>query len=327
MSWQPLVSIVTPSYNQADFLGVAIQSVLNQDYPHLEYGIMDGGSTDDSLDVIREYQNQLSWWVSEKDKGQSHAINKGISRTKGEIIAWLNSDDLYLPDAISSAVSSMEKYGADLVFGNAIIINQAGQPLNDLIFNDWDIQDFLRFRVICQPAVVMKRKVWEAVSGLDTSLHYLMDHHLWIKVASKFSVKHIPSFWAASRFHAQAKNVAQAADFSNDIYNLLKWIKTDLTLSEYYFADKNRIRGGAYRLSGRYLLDGGYPIKALKDYSRGLWYWPAYTLKHWRRILFVLFSMLTSIESSDLQKSPLKEFNPAWGDLYNWPGINMGEVK
>jgi glycosyltransferase involved in cell wall biosynthesis len=327
MSGKPLVSIVTPSYNQADFLGIAIQSVLQQDYPNLEYGIMDGGSTDRSLDVIKKYQDELSWWVSEPDQGQSHAINKGISRAKGEIVAWLNSDDLYLPGAISAAVRSLERYDADLVFGNAIIINEKGMPLNDLVFDYWDIKDFLRFRVICQPAVVMKKYVWEEVSGLDTDLHFLMDHHLWIKIASKFSVKYIPSFWAASRFHTDAKNVALAADFSKDIKKLLNWIRDDNLLSGYFDQDKNRILGGAYRLSGRYLLDGGYPKKSLQDYLRGLLYWPSYTIKHWRRILFALVSILTSIKSSEIQKSALRKYNESWGDLTTWPGIDLSEVR
>ena len=325
MSWQPLVSIVTPSYNQVNYLGTTIQSVLGQDYPKIEYGVVDGGSNDGSVDLIKKYEKQVSWWVSEPDQGQSHAINKGITRSKGEVVGWLNSDDIYLPNAISQAIEYMERYQVDLVFGNAIIIDETGNPLGDLKFGDWGLEDFLRFRVICQPAVYMKRHVWDEVSGLDNDLHYMLDHQLWIKISSSFSVKFIPSYWAASRYHKLAKNVALAAGFSEDILRLLDWIKNDQTLRPFYNLDKNRIRGGAYRLSGRYLLDGDFPLKAFIDYCRAIRYWPAFALKHWRRILFSLVSMITPLKINQVSKLPLRSVPEEWGNLTNWPGINLFE--
>ncbi len=194
-------------------------------------------------------------------------------------LRWLNSDDIYLPNAVSQAIDCMERYQVDLVFGNAIIIDETGNPLGDLRFEDWGLEDFLRFRVICQPAVFMKRHVWDEVSGLDNDFHYMLDHQLWIKISHLFSVKFIPSFWAASRYHKQAKNVAQAAGFSEDILELLDWIKKDQALSKFYDQDQDHIRGGAYRLSGRYLLDGDFPFKALIDYCRAIRYWPVLCIK------------------------------------------------
>jgi glycosyltransferase involved in cell wall biosynthesis len=327
MSWQPVVSIVTPSYNQANFLESTIRSVLRQDYPNMEFGIVDGGSEDASLEIIKKYEDQLSWWISEPDQGQSHAINKGIARTKGEVVAWLNSDDLYLPDAINNAVDFLERYNVDLVFGNAIIIDERGYPLNNLVFGDWGLEEFLRFRVICQPAVFMKRHVWDEVFGLNTDLHYMLDHQLWIKVSSKYSVKYIPSYWAASRYHKQAKNVALASGFAEDISQLLNWIKSDVVLAPNYLRDKNRIRGGAYRLRGRYLLDGDYPLKSFMNYCRAFWFWPTYTLIHWRRILFSFVSMITPLKSSMVRKLPQQEIKDEWGDLTSWPGINLNMEK
>jgi hypothetical protein len=139
-------------------------------------------------------------------------------------------------------------------------------------------------------------------------------------------VKHIPSFWAASRFHTDAKNVALAAEFSKDIKKILNWISSDKVLSEYFDQDKNRIKGGAYRLSGRYLLDGGYPLQALQDYSRGMLFWPSYTIKHWQRILFALVSAVTSLKISELRKTPRSNVNVDWGNLIDWPGIDLSEV-
>ncbi len=319
----PLVSIITPSYNQADFLEFTIQSVLKQEYLNLEYGIVDGVSTDGSLDILKKYDPNLSWWISEPDQGQAQAINKGITRTSGNIIAWINSDDIYLPNAIMQAVTAIEEYDVDLVYGDAITIDEAGYPLNELMFSDWDLQDLLRFRVICQPAVFMKRAVWEEVQGLSSDLHYMLDHQLWIKIASRFQVKHIPSFWAASRSHGQAKNVAFAAGFSAEILQLLTWIETDANLAALFEEDQNRIKGGAYRLSARYLLDGDFPAEAFKQYCRAIRFWPSYALNHWRRMIFALVSIATRIRISSFQRQtgiPHLSDNKRLGD---WPGLNF----
>ena len=318
----PLVSIITPSYNQADFLEYTIQSVLKQDYLNLEYGIVDGDSTDGSQDILKKYDPHLSWWISEPDQGQAQAINKGMARTSGNIIAWINSDDIYLPNAIKQAVKAIEEHEVDLVFGDAVTIDEAGYPLNELMFSNWDLADLLRFRVICQPAVFMKRAVWEEVQGLSSDLHYMLDHQLWIKIASRFQVKHIPSFWAASRHHGQAKNVAFAAGFSAEILQLLTWIETEATLGA-LFEEENRIKGGAYRLSARYLLDGDFPAKAFKHYCQAIRFWPSYALNHWRRMIFALISIATGIRISRFQR---QSGSPQLADkemLKDWPGLNF----
>ncbi len=319
----PLVSIITPSYNQADFLEYTIQSVLKQDYLNLEYGIVDGGSADGSLDILKKYDPHLSWWISEPDQGQAQAINKGIARTSGNIIAWINSDDIYLPNAIKQAVKAIEEHEVDLVFGDAVTIDEAGYPLNELMFSDWDLSDLLRFRVICQPAVFMKREVWEEVQGLNSDLHYMLDHQLWIKIASRFRVKHIPSFWAASRSHGQAKNVAFAAGFSDEILQLLTWIETDPKLAALFEEDQNRIKGGAYRLSARYLLDGDFPAKAFKQYCQAIRFWPSYALNHWRRMIFALISIATGIRISSFQRQTGSPHLSDKKRLRDWPGLNF----
>ena len=131
----PLVSILTPSYNQGRFLEQTIQSVLSQDFPDMEYIIVDGGSTDDSVEIIKRYANRLAWWVSETDQGQTDAINKGFAHASGEIFAWLNSDDTYQPGAITQAVESLLAHPeASLVYGDANLIDEHGRLMGRFTF-------------------------------------------------------------------------------------------------------------------------------------------------------------------------------------------------
>ncbi len=124
----PRVSIITPSYNQGRFLEASILSVLEQDYPNLEYIIVDGGSKDESVEIIKKYQDRFAWWVSEKDKGHADALNKGFSHATGEILAWLNSDDIYFPGAVSDAVSVlMEQPNVGMVYGDADLIDDSAR--------------------------------------------------------------------------------------------------------------------------------------------------------------------------------------------------------
>jgi glycosyltransferase involved in cell wall biosynthesis len=328
MNELPLISIITPSYNQADFLEATILSVLKQDYPHLEYGVVDGGSTDASLEIIKRYADQIDWWVSESDRGQGDAINKGMKRAKGDIVAWLNSDDVYLPDAIFKAVEVFQNHDPGLVYGDAITIDPRGVPLNFLRFGDWDLTDLLRFRVICQPAVFMKRQVWEAVGGLDTAFHCMLDHHLWIRVAEQYNIHHMPDTLAASRYHPQAKNVAIAEEFSKEIYRVIEWVRNHPTLRDRFQKDQRRILGGAYRLSARYLLDGDLPKQAFIDYVRALWKWPSYGLEHWHRILFAAFSFLSGISAGDLRRKQKLLHIPNAEEWQHWPGLSLSsEMK
>src|SRR5512142_3420630 len=130
LSTNPRVSIITPSYNQAQFLEASIQSVLQQDYPNIEYIVADGGSKDNSVEIIKKYQDHLAWWVSEKDKGHADALNKGFSHATGEILAWLNSDDVYYPDAVAEAVAVLQQHPeVGMVYGDADLIDNAGAAI------------------------------------------------------------------------------------------------------------------------------------------------------------------------------------------------------
>ena len=185
MSTTPLVSIITPSYNQAAFLEKTICSVLEQDYPAIEYMVVDGASKDASIEIIKKYENRLTWWVSEKDSGQAEAINKGLARAKGEYVAWLNSDDYLMPGAVSAAVEALRQNpDASFVYGNVRVVTLDGKVLNTLTYKDWTLVDLMTFHIIGQPAVFMRRSALEKTGFLDQSLNFLLDHQLWIRLAS-----------------------------------------------------------------------------------------------------------------------------------------------
>ena len=178
------VSIITPSYNQAAFLEQTIRSVLDQGYSDLEYLLVDGASTDGSLEIIQKYSKQLTWWVSEPDSGQAEAINKGLSSVSGDIVAWLNSDDILLPGAIKQAVSIFTQFPeTGLIYGDVLAIDARGTTTNRLTYSDMSLSDLAAFQMIGQPSVFMRRSVLEKAGYLDVSFHFLLDHHLWLRMA------------------------------------------------------------------------------------------------------------------------------------------------
>jgi len=271
-SHPPLVSIITPSFNQAAYLEETIKSVLAQDYSHLEYILVDGGSTDGSMDVIRQYTGRLAWWVSEKDSGQAEAINKGLARATGEIIAWLNSDDTYLPGAVSAAVRAFQDHpDAVLVYGNMLAVDENGETTNLLQYKQLNLEDLLCFQIIGQPAVFFRRDALERAGHLDPTYHFLLDHHLWLRIALQGHILHVDETWAAARYHTEAKNRARAAEFGQEAFRILDWAQHNQPeLASVLAQVESRARASAHRVDARYLLDGGQPWAALKAWIRAL---------------------------------------------------------
>ncbi len=231
---QPLISVITPSYNQAQFLEKTIQSVLSQDYPAIEYIIIDGGSNDGSQDIIKKYEQKLSFWLSEKDKGQADAVNKGLAMATGKYIGWLNSDDLYLPGTISRAVELLEAFpDAGFVFGDVQSIDENGKITNIMHYGDWKLEDLIQFHIIGQPGVFMRKEILENCGGLDLSYHFLLDHHLWLRMGLDASMVYSSQIWSAARFHAGAKNISQAASFGEEAYRLVNWIEREPRFHEF----------------------------------------------------------------------------------------------
>ncbi len=200
----PLVSIITPSFNQAQYLEATIQSVLGQDYPRIEYIIVDGGSTDGSVDVIKKYEGRLAGWVSEQDKGQTDAINKGFNRANGGILAWLNSDDTYNPGAVSAAVKFlMDNPEIAMVYADCDFINEQGGVIGK--FNSAQT-DHHRLREgyvhIPQQTMFFRAKYWKELGPLDPSFYFAMDYDLWTRISSRAPIKYLRGqTWANFRIH------------------------------------------------------------------------------------------------------------------------------
>ncbi|MCP4535634.1 MAG: glycosyltransferase [Chloroflexi bacterium] len=206
----PWVSIVTPSYNQGQFLEETIRSVLLQGYPNLEYMVMDGGSTDESIAIIRKYEPWLDDWVSEKDRGQCHAINKGWKQATGEILAYLNSDDPYLPDAIRRAVEALAANpGCDMVYSDGLWIDEKSEPLKIQRCEALDARKLLTGKhktSIPQPTAFIRQFALDDIGYMDEELHMGMDYDLWFKLALRYSLYYLPGPpLAGLRFHADQK--------------------------------------------------------------------------------------------------------------------------
>jgi glycosyltransferase involved in cell wall biosynthesis len=206
----PRVSIVTPSYNQSAFLEETICSVLNQEYPDLEYIIIDGGSTDGSLEIIKRYSHRLAGWISEKDRGQTDAINKGFARATGQIFAWLNSDDTYQPGAIAEAVNYFESHPeAGMVYGDANLIDEEGNVIGRFPARQTDYRRLMQGYVhVPQQAAFFRGDLWRQVGPLDPTFYFAMDYDLWVRLSRVSRLDYYPSIWANFRMHGSAKSIA-----------------------------------------------------------------------------------------------------------------------
>lgn len=197
----PKISIVTPSYNQGQFLEKTIRSVLLQNYPNLEYIIIDGGSTDCSIDVIKKYYHHLAYWVSEPDTGQSNAINKGFARATGELYGWLNSDDYYMPNSLYHIALAYEvNPNAGALIGVSQYVTENGKP--EFIKPTYEVNVSSLYKWLdlyfIQPSCFFTKIAWDDCGSLDEKLHIAMDLDLWFRIAQKYSFVTLPNYLLSS---------------------------------------------------------------------------------------------------------------------------------
>jgi glycosyltransferase involved in cell wall biosynthesis len=220
----PRITVVTPSFNQARYLERTIKSVLDQGYPNLEYMIVDGGSTDGSVDIIRKYESQLSWWVSEKDRGQAHAINKGLQRATGEWLAWQNSDDIYYAQTFNHLVSIVKKNPqADLITADVNLINEFDVPFRELRYPKPSYSGLVaEGMVLTNQAAFWRRDLQQKVGYINESYVCSFDYDWFLRLMQhSFQVCHVRKVWGGYRFHLATKTTQQAAVFIKEMQQIL----------------------------------------------------------------------------------------------------------
>ena len=265
----PRITIVTPSFNQARYLEESINSVLEQNYPNLEYMVIDGGSTDGSVDVIRKYQHRLSYWVSERDGGQTHALNKGFSRATGEILAYLNSDDYYLPGALASVANYLRVHpDVALVHGRCRVVDVAGTKIGerfgaitryDEILDLWDV--WWKGRNFVQPEVFWTKSIADRVGPFREELFWVMDYEYWARILrAGGKVGSLDTELASFRMQPNQKST-QSSRVADELLRVVRpWIwEKETTLSWRQRLD----------LKGKWLFDAQFRREANQSLERG----------------------------------------------------------
>jgi glycosyltransferase involved in cell wall biosynthesis len=221
-SAQPVVSIVTPTYNMGRFLPETIESVLSQDYPNIEYLVMDAGSNDGTVELLKSYGDRVRW-VSEPDKGQSDGVNKGYRRLHGEIFTFLNADDTYLPGSVSAAVQAFIKEPQmAVVYGDAWYTDEIGRIIRRYPVDPYDYNRLGTLCHICQPAAFIRADVFGEVGMLDTDLHLTLDYDLWLRISEKYEMRKIDQPLANSRMWTNNKTLSSRRTTFEEVIQILK---------------------------------------------------------------------------------------------------------
>jgi glycosyltransferase involved in cell wall biosynthesis len=287
MNEKPLVSIVTPSFNQGSFLEETISSVLAQTYQPIEYIVIDGGSTDDSVEIIQKYADRLAYWVSEPDRGQSHAINKGLQRSTGAVIGWLNSDDTLMPGTVARVVDAMEQ-DPMVVHGSVRLIDAdsktIARPKLAKRNQEFGIETIVGEGLVNQPGSFWNRAIMERVGYLNEDLNYIMDFELWVRMAlggARFLRLGDPPL-ATYRLTSDTKTVGSLYKVGLEKLAVLDWLMSDAELAAKIGLSSDELESQAKRarslaslkVARGYAHLPGRRTEALRWLARAAWLWP-----------------------------------------------------
>lgn len=277
----PKISIITPSYNQGQFIEETIRSILLQNYPNLEHIVIDGGSSDQTVEVIKKYEPWLTFWVSEKDKGQTHAINKGIQKITGDIYTWINSDDTCLPGALKAAADYLIKHpDTGAIFADSIFTEADGKILSQTRpVPPFDFKNFVANcqNPISQPSSFVRREVIEKTGGLDPFFYYFMDWDFWLRAGLFYKIDHLEEVWSTYRLHADSKTVSQSRTAAPELEYMYKKFFSRNDLPPEIRRIEKKAMMNMYFTSGSYSLTGNdrrfaarMARKAISQYPLGL---------------------------------------------------------
>jgi glycosyltransferase involved in cell wall biosynthesis len=278
---QPLVSIVTPTFNQADFLRDTLESVLAQDYPNIEYLVIDDGSTDATPEILAEYTGRVEW-ESQANMGQTPTINKGWERSRGQIITWLNSDDTYLPGAVAKAVDYFHKHPEiDIVYGDTLLTEADGTEIERLKPPVFNYDEFVAtcHNPIPQPSAFIRRSVMEDVGLLDPSYYYFMDWDFWLRAGMDHSIAYFPELISTYRLHEASKTVAQAVKAAPELEYMYRKFFARPNLQKGIRRLENEAMVNMFFTSGGYYLQGGSRKAAIRMAIRALQFRPGAMLR------------------------------------------------
>ena len=271
----PLVSIITPSYNQGHFIEETILSVIGQDYPCLEHIVIDGGSTDGTLDILRKYDGRIKW-ISEPDEGQANAINKGFQRAGGDILGWINSDDVYTEGAIKAVVGFLADHpDVTMVHGDCALIDSKGRVKSIRKTANFGLDKLLGIVTIAQPTVFFRREVLGLIGLLDESLSFVLDWEYWVRMGIYgLKMKHVPRVQASFREHDDSKTLSYKNLFYHERFIVLNRLFSSADTPAEIGAIASRAYSGVYASCAYFYLQHGKFRESIISLTKAIRTWP-----------------------------------------------------